>query len=110
MFNQIVGKTEFTTTIEKSNSISTMAVRNAIDPEKYDEYRQLWNDASNLKIITGFPLQIDFELNYSCTLLVLCVLGMLNQLKIKEKQHGLILKYSKRLLTVLFLKDLNQLD
>ena len=66
MFNQIMGKTEFTTTIEKSNSISTMAVRNAIDPEKYDEYRQLWNDASNLKIITDFPLQIDFELNYSC--------------------------------------------
>ena len=57
-------KTEFTTVIVKSDS--EMAVRNAVNPKKYDEYRKLWNDASNLRIVTDFPLQIDFELNYSC--------------------------------------------
>ena len=57
-------KTEITTV--KSQSDPKIAVREAIDPEKYDEYRKLWDDATNLKIVTDFPLQIDFELNYSC--------------------------------------------
>lgn len=57
-------KTEFTTVISKSDP--KMSVRDAVDPKKYDEYRKLWNDASNLRIVTDFPLQIDFELNYSC--------------------------------------------
>jgi len=57
-------ETEFTTTISKSVPIKI--VREAVNSEKYDEYRQLWDDASKLKITTEFPLQIDFELNYSC--------------------------------------------
>jgi len=57
-------KTEFTTSISKSTS--RMNVRNAVNPEKYDEYRKLWDDATNLRNVTDFPLQIDFELNYSC--------------------------------------------
>ena len=57
-------KTEITTV--KSKVDPKIAVREAIDPEKYDEYRKLWDDATNLKIVTDFPLQIDFELNYSC--------------------------------------------
>ena len=57
-------KTEITSV--KSQSDPRVAVREAVDPEKYDEYRKLWDDASNLKIVTDFPLQIDFELNYSC--------------------------------------------
>ena len=41
-------------------------VRNAIDPIKYDEYRKQWEEATKLNVVTDFPLQIDFELNYSC--------------------------------------------
>jgi MoaA/NifB/PqqE/SkfB family radical SAM enzyme len=57
-------KTEFTTV--KSKSDPKMAVREAVNPEEYDKYRKLWDDVSNLKVVTDFPLQIDFELNYSC--------------------------------------------
>jgi len=57
-------KTELTTV--KSKSGPSIDVRNAVDPEKYDEYRKLWDDVSNLRTVTDFPLQIDFELNYSC--------------------------------------------
>ena len=57
-------KTELTTV--KSKSGPSIDVRNAVDPEKYDAYRKLWDDVSNLKTVTDFPLQIDFELNYSC--------------------------------------------
>ena len=41
-------------------------VRTAVDPEAYDDYRRLWDEASALKTVTDFPLQLDFELNYSC--------------------------------------------
>jgi MoaA/NifB/PqqE/SkfB family radical SAM enzyme len=57
-------KTELTTV--KSKSGPSIDVRNAVDPEKYDAYRKLWDDVSNLRTVTDFPLQIDFELNYSC--------------------------------------------
>ena len=50
----------------KSKSDTNSPVREAVNPEKYDEYRRLWNDTSNLNIVTDFPLQLDFELNYSC--------------------------------------------
>ena len=36
------------------------------DKKKYREYRELWKKASTLEIIPNYPLQIDFELNYSC--------------------------------------------
>jgi hypothetical protein len=36
------------------------------DKIKYQEYRRLWTEASSLKYIPEYPLQIDFELNYSC--------------------------------------------
>ena len=36
------------------------------DKTKYQEYRKLWKEASSLKYIPEYPLQIDFELNYSC--------------------------------------------
>ncbi len=35
--------TEFTTTIAKS--VPIRIVRDAVNSEKYDEYRQLWDDA-----------------------------------------------------------------
>ena len=41
-------------------------VRNAVNPEAYDEYRQNWEKVSKLELVTDFPLQLDFELNYSC--------------------------------------------
>ena len=57
-------KTEVTTVIAKPDVNDP--VRNAIDPEKYDEYRRQWDEVTKLNLITEFPLQIDFELNYSC--------------------------------------------
>ena len=57
-------KTEVTTVIAKTNV--DLDVRNAIDPIKYDEYRKQWEEATKLNVVTDFPLQIDFELNYSC--------------------------------------------
>ena len=41
-------------------------VRSAVDPEAYDDYRRLWDEASALETVTDFPIQLDFELNYSC--------------------------------------------
>lgn len=34
----------------------------------FAEYRRLWQQASNFELETEFPLQLDFELNYSCNL------------------------------------------
>src|SRR5690349_3609198 len=36
--------------------------------EKFKEYRQQWERVSNFELETDFPLQLDFELNYSCNL------------------------------------------
>ena len=36
------------------------------DAKKYKLYREEWKRASNLEYIPKYPLQIDFELNYSC--------------------------------------------
>ena len=41
-------------------------VRKYSDPKKYDNYRERWKKALNLESIPEFPIQIDFELNYSC--------------------------------------------
>lgn len=34
--------------------------------KKYDEYRALWEKSSTLECVPSYPLQLDFELNYSC--------------------------------------------
>jgi len=57
-------KTEVTTV--KAKPDINVSIRNSVNPEKYDEYREQWEDATNLDLVTDFPLQIDFELNYSC--------------------------------------------
>lgn len=36
--------------------------------ESYAEYRRQWHAASSFELETTFPLQLDFELNYSCNL------------------------------------------
>jgi radical SAM protein with 4Fe4S-binding SPASM domain len=36
--------------------------------DTFKEYRRLWDAASNFELETEFPLQLDFELNYSCNL------------------------------------------
>ena len=41
-------------------------VRKYSDKAKYDAYRKEWDLATKLKMIPKHPLQIDFELNYSC--------------------------------------------
>jgi len=39
-----------------------------IGREKWDEYRDLYDKASRLELVTDYPLQLDFELNASCNL------------------------------------------
>jgi MoaA/NifB/PqqE/SkfB family radical SAM enzyme len=41
-------------------------VRAAVDPVQYDAYRAEWAKTESLELIPDFPLQLDFELNYSC--------------------------------------------
>jgi len=57
-------KTEIT--IVKTRVDSNDIIRDAVDKEKFIEYRQQWADATSLKKVTDFPIQLDFELNYSC--------------------------------------------
>ena len=57
-------KTEVTTVLGDFENFNP--VRNAVNSEAYDEYRRLWDETSKLEIVTDFPLQLDFELNYSC--------------------------------------------
>jgi len=57
-------KTEVTTVLGSIDNFNP--VRNAVDPQAYDEYRRMWDATSKLELETDFPLQLDFELNYSC--------------------------------------------
>tara|TARA_B110000014_G_C20121252_1_gene594305 strand:+ start:693 stop:1775 length:1083 start_codon:yes stop_codon:yes gene_type:complete len=57
-------KTEVTTVKTRVNS--SELIRNSVDAQKYDEYRDQWAKATALEEVTNFPIQIDFELNYSC--------------------------------------------
>ena len=49
------------TTVLGSNKLHACS-----NSKEYKEYRALWDKASALDIVTDYPLQIDFELNYSC--------------------------------------------
>lgn len=54
---------EFTTVFGKNvNDI----IRKYKDPVKWDNYRKNWRDSVNLKSTPPYPIQLDFELNYSC--------------------------------------------
>lgn len=57
-------KKEFTTVYAKKSDFDS--VREAVDPEEYDKYREMWRRASSLSEVPDFPIQIDFELNDSC--------------------------------------------
>ena len=57
-------KSEFTTVLGDSKKFDL--IRNAVNPEQYDEYRKLWDKTAKLEIVPDFPIQLDFELNYSC--------------------------------------------
>lgn len=60
-------------------------VRNAVDPEKYDEYRKIWDAATNLESVPSFPPQIDFELNYSCNFSCInCTWNLESKIKHKD--------------------------
>ena len=54
----------FTSIYGKAQKINY--VREAVDPEAYDKYRDMWTRAENMEFVPDFPLQLDFELNYSC--------------------------------------------
>lgn len=56
-------KKEVTTVLGKD--IHSIIRRNS-DKKKYDEYRDLWRKSLSLEFVPDYPIQIDFELNYSC--------------------------------------------
>lgn len=39
-----------------------------IHGDKFRDYRKTWGKVSNLELLTGFPLNLDFELNDTCNL------------------------------------------
>ena len=53
-----------TTTINKKDIHAV--VRKYNDPQEFDEYRRLWKESHLLGKVPDFPIQLDFELNYSC--------------------------------------------
>tara|TARA_R100001443_G_scaffold52230_2_gene63934 strand:- start:65 stop:1171 length:1107 start_codon:yes stop_codon:yes gene_type:complete len=57
-------KKDITRVMEKKDLHSIIRSHN--DSEAYDEYRRLWTESYKLGPVPDFPLQIDFELNYSC--------------------------------------------
>lgn len=63
LFKKDKGK-EFVTVI--NNKDVHAIVRKYNDPEKFDEYRNLWKQTYDLKNVPSYPIQLDFELNYSC--------------------------------------------
>lgn len=54
----------FTAVYSKDQPINY--VREAVDPERYDAYRRDWAKTETLELVPDYPLQLDFELNYSC--------------------------------------------
>ena len=61
--------------ILRSNELTGVVGRNEMDklscvkdPIKWREYRELYDAASSLSIVTDYPLQLDIELNASCNL------------------------------------------
>lgn len=57
-------KKEFTTVYANKSGFDV--VREAVNPQEYDKYRDMWKRASSLLEVPDFPIQIDFELNDSC--------------------------------------------
>ncbi len=53
-----------TTTINKKDIFSIIKKYN--DADEFDEYRRLWNESYKLGEVSDYPIQLDFELNYSC--------------------------------------------
>jgi len=60
---------------DKSRITKLLAGRGSIDEvlgeelgEPYREYRRLWEQASNLEVVTDFPIHMGFELNHSCNM------------------------------------------
>ena len=56
-------KKEVTTVL--GNDVNKI-IRKFSDHVKWDEYRKRWEKARNLEFVPDYPIQIDFELNYSC--------------------------------------------
>jgi MoaA/NifB/PqqE/SkfB family radical SAM enzyme len=57
-------KKDITRVIERKDLHSI--IRSYNDPKEYDEYRRIWSESYKLGDVPDFPIQIDFELNYSC--------------------------------------------
>jgi len=74
---------EFTEVYNKEKFINNL--RNDINKKDFDEYRKIWDKASNLEIIPEFPPQLDFELNYSCNFsCITCTWNIESKIKDKD--------------------------
>jgi radical SAM protein with 4Fe4S-binding SPASM domain len=60
-----INKKDFTSIIGQDESEAKLA---KLHGKKYIEYRELFNKAQKLEFDSNYPLQLDFELNYSCNL------------------------------------------
>ena len=54
------------TSVYERKDLHVIIRRNTKDKDAYDEYRRLWTASHELASVTDFPIQLDFELNYSC--------------------------------------------
>jgi len=61
----ILRSTELTAVLGRTEFNKLAKIRGEKD---WENYRELYDDASNLKTVTNFPLQLDIELNASCNL------------------------------------------
>jgi len=61
---KVPGRKAFTALYGKQQEVDY--VREAVDSCAYDIYREMWARTERLEFIPDFPLQLDFELNYSC--------------------------------------------
>jgi len=61
--NNKAGKT-FTTVLNKKDIHSIVKKYN--NKEAYEEYRKLWIQSYELNTVPDYPIQLDFEINYSC--------------------------------------------
>lgn len=57
-------KKDITRVYESKNLHDT--IKKYVDSEAYDDYRELWQKSYELGPVPDFPIQLDFELNYSC--------------------------------------------
>ncbi|MFC1577315.1 radical SAM/SPASM domain-containing protein [Candidatus Omnitrophota bacterium] len=66
----------------------------------FQKYRRCWEKATDFKLMTDYPIHIDFEMNYSCNLRCpMCVFGLPRSKRPYEpKQHIFSLEKAKEII------------